>query len=103
MNRCLSVCVVCLMVFLPVTALANSPAPWWACEEKAVGDACDPYGGGDGFCELDAECEDDQGTEVNECLLCEKEPGTGGCATTGASAGALGLLFVGLLLLTRRT
>jgi MYXO-CTERM domain-containing protein len=102
MKRCLSIGVVLVLVLFPLAGLANSPAPWWACEGRVVGDSCDPYGGGDGVCELDAECEDDEGTEVNECLWCDELPGEGGCATAGASAGALGLVGLGLLLALRR-
>ncbi len=103
MKTCMSMCVAAMLILLPMVGLANSPAPYWACEGKAVGDDCDPYGGGKGVCELDATCEDDPDTEIDECLYCDKLPGSGGCSTAGASAGALGLLACGLLLLKRRS
>jgi hypothetical protein len=53
-------------------SLGNVPAPYYACEGKAVGDRC-TYGygcSGNGTCNLSQQCEDNPDTELNECLVC---------------------------------
>ena len=73
-----SLLLVLLLALLTVSTVANAPAPWWACEGKAVGDPCENYGGGggcgltshDSVCQLQESCTDDPDTAVNECLYC---------------------------------
>jgi|GEM_PF-3748499 hypothetical protein len=52
---------------------ANSPAPYWACFEKEVGDACTNYGGSTGHCVVQDGCEDSPQSEVNECMYCDTD------------------------------
>jgi len=75
-----------LAVLLAPLLMGNAPAPWFACEGKRVGDACQRYvgpsssgcggyGGGsaDGVCALSqANCVDDPNTSVDECLFCRE-------------------------------
>lgn len=70
-NRLFVVLSLCGMLLM----MGNSPAPYWACEGKAVGDACN-YGyaacsAPNGSCQLEkGECVDKPETPVNECLIC---------------------------------
>lgn len=73
-----SLVLVLLVALLAVTTAGNAPAPWWACDGKAQGDPCEPYGGGGGCgltggseCRLQASCTDHPDTSVNECLYCD--------------------------------
>ena len=53
-------------------SLGNVPAPYYACEGKAVGDRC-TYGygcSGNGTCNLQTDCKDNPDTDINECLVC---------------------------------
>ena len=106
MNTRIALLALLASILVPAAALANSPAPWWACEGKTVGDDCDPYGGGNGICEARTDCQNDPETEVDECLRCDALPGDsegGGCATVSVSSGALGVLGSILAALLRRT
>jgi hypothetical protein len=67
---------VALTLLTMLLLMGNVPAPYWACEGRAVGDSCS-YGyatcmGPNGVCQRDpnAECVDNPDTEVNECLIC---------------------------------
>ncbi|MDF1561563.1 MAG: hypothetical protein P1V51_00895 [Deltaproteobacteria bacterium] len=89
---------VCILWAAP--ARANAPAPWWACEDKAAGDACDLYPTGTGVCSPVSGCTDNPDTHVDECLYCvEGTPrdDKGGCQTATAPGALLALLGVGFL------
>jgi hypothetical protein len=66
---------VVMALFVALFLMGNAPAPYWACEGRAVGDAC-TYGygscaGSNGACQLEGgNCEDNPNTEINECLIC---------------------------------
>jgi hypothetical protein len=72
-----------LLLLVALAAVANAPAPYWACDGKAAGDRCSPYGSssssgcgvtrddGDGVCRPVATCTDSPETAVNECLYCQ--------------------------------
>ncbi len=57
-------------------SMGNVAAPYYACEGKAAGDACN-WGYGcatGGRCVLQEDCTDDPGSSVNECLICDTSP-----------------------------
>jgi hypothetical protein len=64
---------VLLTLFLSLYLMGNVAAPWYACEGRAEGDACQ-WGYGcynNGVCRLQSPCRDDPGSTVNECLICD--------------------------------
>jgi hypothetical protein len=72
-ERILAVLALVAMLFL----MGNAPAPYYACEGKAVGDACSyGYGGAGcssnrGTCTLSTSFTDDPNTAgLNESLIC---------------------------------
>ncbi|MCC6167977.1 MAG: hypothetical protein IT329_12185 [Caldilineaceae bacterium] len=65
---------VILVIGLFFLLMGNSPAPWYACEGKAIGDPCQ-YGyacSNNGKCIASPQenCVDDPDTSVNECVIC---------------------------------
>lgn len=65
---------VILVMSLFLLLMGNAPAPWYACEGKAIGDPC-TYGygcstGGTCIQSPSANCTDDPNTPVNECIIC---------------------------------
>ena len=54
-------------------SMGNVAAPYYACENKAEGDACNwGYGcASGGHCVIQEQCTDDPNTTINECLVCD--------------------------------
>lgn len=90
------------LVLIASPALANAPAPWWACEGKAAGDTCDLYPSGKGLCGVQANCTDDPSTTVDECLFCESDPDKGCQSAGGPGVGLALLALAGLAIGWRR-
>lgn len=68
-----------LLIVVMFLLMGNAPAPYWACEGKAVGDPC-TYGyymgcsAPNGTCQIESpDCEDDPNSEINECLVCNTQ------------------------------
>lgn len=58
------------LLLLPLTAGANVPAAYLACDGKVEGDPCRLVGPSYGSCVRDTLCEDTAEIEADECLLC---------------------------------
>lgn len=58
------------VVAAPLSAAANVPAAFFACEGAADGDPCSMPGPFYGNCVRDTRCTDDPDTGPDECLLC---------------------------------
>lgn len=92
-----------LLLLSAASAHANAPAPWFACEGKAVGDACDRYGWTNGTCVSETGCTDNPATAVDECLIClAKGNGCSVVSGPGALVGSGGLLVLAAFAMRRR-
>lgn len=58
------------LLLVAAPAVANIPAAYLACKDKALGDACRLVGPQYGECVLDTLCVDTPEIETNECVLC---------------------------------
>ncbi len=101
MRRASMFAAILMVLGLSSSALASSIAPWWACEGKKAGDACQIDLAPDGICEAQEECTDDAETTVDECLWCA-EDSSSGCSAAGAGLAGLPVVLMGAAFFVRR-